>query len=354
MDMVRIANITFLLLTCGILSAWAQTDAPEGRPAPVQRGTRTTPPIGISNPGRQSDTSALLSNPSESSQSRQAAPVTPPFVPEPVPVIPTKEGENGHVRMVCRLGFIPANNAAATLMKLLKTEGESMPEPVKNKVVIVPETIGNCLFISGPPAAVEEVRRLVSEIDRPAPIVRLEVQLTEVLSDKDKKAAADADDAKSKTADDATSKKAPEKTGNEPLIHAELSTVNGQQAYIQLGRTENRITGSSSNSIGMTNTVTPTQVGTIIQMTPRVAPGGMVVLELSIQDSRFGSEEEGAIITTLKDGRSIRTPNIETLSNQTTLQLQDGQTQTISAITRNGKARRIAVTAHIVRPGAEK
>jgi type II secretory pathway component GspD/PulD (secretin) len=311
------------------------------------------PPIGMSNPGRQSDTSALLSNPSESSQSRQAASVTPPFFPEPVPVIPTKEGENGHIRTVCRLGFIPAKNAAETLTKLFKTEGESLSEPVKNKVVIVPEVLGNCLIVSGPPAAVEEVRHLVSEIDRPAPIVRLEVQLKEVVLDKDKKAA-DSDDAKSKTADDVTSKKAPEKTRDEPLIQAELSTVNGQQAYIQLGRTETRVTGSTSNSIGMTNTVTPTQVGTIVQMTPRVAPGGMVILEFSIQDSRLGPEEEGAIITTLKDGRSIRSTNIDILSNQTTLQLQDGQTQTIGAMTRNGKARQISVTAYIIHPGSEK
>ncbi|MGD0516275.1 MAG: secretin N-terminal domain-containing protein [Thermoguttaceae bacterium] len=352
--MLRIANITLLILTCSVLSAWAQTDAPERQPVTIQRGTRTSPPIGIGNPSRQSDTSALPSNTSEPSQSRQAASVTPPFVPEPVQVIPTKEGENGHIRTVCRLGFIPAKNAAETLIKIFKTEGESMSEPVKNKVVIVPEVLSNCLIVSGPPAAVDEVRRLVSEMDRPAVVVRLEVQLTEVVSDKEKKAADDSDAAKSKTADDTTSKKSPEKTEEGPLMHAEFSTLDGQQAYIQFGRTEAHIRGTSSNSLGMTNTVTQMQVGSTVQMTPRVAPGGIVVLELSIQDSRSGPMEEGAIIATLKDGSSIRSPNTDMLINKTTLQLQDGQTQTISTMTRNGKARRIAVTAHIIHPGAEK
>jgi type II secretory pathway component GspD/PulD (secretin) len=235
-------------------------------------------------------------------------------------------------------------------MKVLKTEGESVTENVKNKVVIVPEVLGNSLIISGPPPAVEEVRRLVSEMDLPAPVIRLEVQLTAVGSDKEKITVDDVDADKSKTAADASSNKSPEKTEEEPLMHAEFSTVNGQQALIQLGRTETHVTGTVSNNIGMTHTVTPRQVGTIVQMTPRVAPGGIVVLELNIQDSRSGSEEEGAIIYTGKDGKSIRTPNIDNLMNKTTLQLQDGQPQTISATTSNGKTRRIAVTAHIIHP----
>jgi type II secretory pathway component GspD/PulD (secretin) len=346
--MVRIICITSLILTCGILPAWAQTDVPGKQPTPIQRDTGTAPPTGEST--RPSNPTASPAKPSESSPTSPAARAAPPVDSEPVPVIPTKEGENGHIRTVCRLGFIPANNAAATLMKVLKTESESATENVKNKVVIVPEVLGNSLIISGPPPAVEEVRRLVSEMDRPAPIIRLEVQLTAVRSDKEKITVDDVDADKSKTAADASSNKSPEKTEEEPLMHADFSTVNGQQALIQLGRTETYVTGTSSNNIGMTHTVSPRQVGTIIQMTPRVAPGGIVVLELDISDSRAGPPEEGAIIYTGKDGKSIRTPNFDTLLNKTTLQLQDGQTQTISAMTRNGKYRQISVTAHIIHP----
>jgi type II secretory pathway component GspD/PulD (secretin) len=129
-----------------------------------------------------------------------------------------------------------------------------MPEPVKNKVVIVPEVLSNCLIVTGPPAAVDEVRRLVNEMDRPAPIVRLEVQLTEE---------------------------------KEPLMQAELSTLDNQEAYIQFGQQESLISGVSMNNVGASHALTPVQVGTIIQMTPRVATGGKVSVYFNIQDSRL-------------------------------------------------------------------
>jgi hypothetical protein len=350
--MLRIVSVMFVFSTCGILSAWAQTDVPEGSPAPIQppiqRVMRSSPPIGGSI--RSSDASPSPAMPSAASPSRSTAPVPPPFSYELVPVIPTKEGENGHVRTVCRLANIPANSAATILTKLFKAEGESVTENVKNKVVIVPEPMGNCLFVSGPPAAVEEVRRLVTEIDRRPSIVSLEVQISEVSSEKEKKTP-DADAPKSKIAEDESPKKPPDKTEEGPLMHMELSTLDNQTAYVQFGRQEAHITGSSSSSVGMTNSVTQMNVGTIVQMTPRVAAGGIVALQLSINDSRTGPIEEGTPITSIS-GRVIRQPSIDMLQNQTTLQLQDGQTQTISAISRNGKTCQIAVTAHILRPGA--
>ena len=229
--MLRTISAVFIFSIYGILPVWAQSDAPEGRstaiqPTPIQRGIRTSPGSGRSMCA--SDMSSSPALPSVSSQSQTAAPVTPSFNPEPVPVIPIKEGENGHVRTVCRLGNVPANSAAITLTKLLKTEGESVAEPGNARVVIVPEVIGNCLLISGPPAAVEEVRRLVSEIDRPAPSVRLEVQISEVLSDKEKKAP-DAAAAKDKTAGDESSKTSPEQTEEGPIVRAELSTLDNQE-----------------------------------------------------------------------------------------------------------------------------
>jgi Bacterial type II and III secretion system protein/Bacterial type II/III secretion system short domain len=355
MVMLRTISVMFALSIYGILPALAQTDAPEGRSSavqsPVQRGLglRTLP--GSSGQMRPSDISPPPTQPSISPQSRPAASAASPFNPEPVPVISTKEGENGYVRTVCQLANIPANSAATTLTKLFKAEGESLTEPIKNKVVIVPETMGNCLFVSGPPAAVGEVRRLLDAIDRPASIVRLQVQIAELTSDKDKKSAADSDAAKGKTADDESAKKTPEKTEEGSVMIAELSTLDNQTAHIQFGSMVGMITGSTSTTIGQTNTVTQANIGTIVQMTPRVASAGIVALELSVQDSRVGPMEEGTPITAV-NGKIIRQPRIDNLMNQTTLRLQDGQPQTIAVVTSNGKTRQIAVTAHIVRPGA--
>jgi type II secretory pathway component GspD/PulD (secretin) len=315
MAMLRTISVVFVLSIYGILPALAQSDAPEGQPAPIQRGTvRMSPAVDQTS---RSETPPPPAKPSESAPSRPAAKTAPAAVSEAVPVIPTKEGENGHVRTVCRLANIPANSAATTLIKVFKAEGESSTENVKDKVVIVPEPICNCLFVSGPPAAVDEVRRLLSEIDRPVSMVRLEVQLTQE---------------------------------KEPLMQAELSTLDNQTAHVQFGRQESRITGASMSNLGTYNNVNYENVGTKIQITPRIAANGKVAVQLDVQDSRLGPLEEGTMIVTPKDGQPIRTPNTETLSTQTTLQLQDGQPQTISAMTRNGKSRQISVTAHIIRP----
>ncbi len=330
--MLRTISVVFVFSIYGILPALAQTDTPEGQPAPVQRGMERMPPI--VDQTRRNETLPSIPKPSESSPIRPAAQTAPPVVSGPVSVIPTKEGENGYARTVCRLANIPVNSAATTLTKLFKTEGEGVTENVKDKVVIVPEPIGNCLIISGPPPAVEEVRRLLNQIDRPPAMVRLEVQLTEALSDFEKKIS-------EKTAEGKT------------LMHAELSTMDNQTAKIKFGRQESHITSVSTSTVGTTNSYTPTNVGTVIQFTPRVSAQGIVALQISINDSRSSPVEEGIPIFTPKDGQPIRTPNTDTLSNQTTLQLQDGQTQTISVMTSNGKSRQIAVTAHIIQPGTK-
>ncbi len=83
--------------------------------------------------------------PSESPQERRTSLPTPA---EPVPVIPEKEGENGYARVVFHLKDLPASNAATTLQKLFKAEGESVSRSVKDKVVIVPATISNCLILA--------------------------------------------------------------------------------------------------------------------------------------------------------------------------------------------------------------
>jgi hypothetical protein len=186
--MMRIICVSSLILTCSILPAWAQTDTPEKQPAPIQRGTVTEPSTGEST--RPSNPTASPAKPSESS--------------------PTSQDESGHTRAVCRLGCLTAKDAADTLKNLLKLEAKSTAEPIKDTVTILPDNASNCLLISGPPAAVEEVYRLASEMDRHTATVRLEVRLSDVPEDKPKKTA-DADVAKDNTADNESSKKNPKK-----------------------------------------------------------------------------------------------------------------------------------------------
>ncbi len=194
----------------------------------------------------------------------------------------------------------------------------------------------------------------MSELDQPAEIISLEIQITEASDAKTKKPA-DPDSPEGKTPENPSAKKPSEKTEAENLlVHAELSTINNQPAQLKIGGQEPRVSGTSQSSMGRSNSISLTNVGTMISMTPRVAGGGMVCLQLDLSDSRFGPIEEGAIIYAPASGPQVRSSAIETLQTQTTLRLQDGQPLTISGLTSSGKTRHVTVTAHVISPGATK
>ena len=276
-------------------------------------------------------------------------------VPEAVVVIPVKEGENGFVRVVYPLGNLPASYASNTLQSLFNAEsGKNTAKSQKEKLVIVPDAISNCLLLSGPTAAVDEVKRLLIDLDKPRTMVRLDVQINEQSADKGKKPP-DAGSAESKTANADASKKTADKTeeGN-LLLSAEVVTLDNQPAYIKIGRQEPHITGVSQGPPGRTsNSYTTSSVGSTINLTPRAGPNGIVSMVLGIQDSRSGPMDEGVLISSSDKGE-VRAQNVETLDNNTTLRLQDGQPMTISSTTTYGKIRKITVTAHIIYPAAEK
>jgi type II secretory pathway component GspD/PulD (secretin) len=349
--MVRIASIVLIILSCGIGLTWGQTDTPDSRPASGQRGMRTMTPGGAIS--GQGDTSTSPAKPAEISPSRPSAQVAPPVAAESVSVIPTKQGENGYTRIICKLSNFPAANVSTFLDKLFQAEGKSIQEDIKTKVVIMPETVSNCLLISGPPTAVKEVQDLVREIDQPPPMVRLEVQMTEMPVDKGKKAG-DSVAIETKTVDKESTKKTTAKNEEGTLlIHAEACTLNNQTLLIKDGRQEPRITSVSQNQMGgRNNAISVSNMGTTIHLTPRISPDGTVAVQLDIEDNRSGPMEEGVVITELQD-RQVRSPNIETLTYQSTLRLQDGRPMMIYGTTNYGKTRQIAVTAHIIYPGAK-
>jgi type II secretory pathway component GspD/PulD (secretin) len=291
---------------------------------------------------------------SESPPSEVSAPAVSQDLPEPLPVIPTKAGEKGHIRTVCRLGSLAAKDTTSALYKLFKTEGKSIGESGQSTVVIVPEPFSNCLIISGTPAAVEEVRRLVADLDRPAAIVQLEVRLTDISDVKSEKSQ-DAIPAEIKKPDaNASRETSPKKRSEKILVNAVLTTLDGKTVTAMIGGNQPYIANVNKTSFGRVNSIQWINVGTQIKLTPRLRPDGIVDLDVDIGDTCLGPLEEGAPIATLEKGEEVRQPSVDSLQIQTKLQLQDGKTMTISGMTRSGKARQIAVTAHIIRPGAEK
>jgi len=285
-------------------------------------------------------------------------PLTAQTPAEPVPVVPARDGEHRHVRVVIRLRGAPAMDLAAKVNELLRGEGHAVPVAAARNVMVVPEPVSNSLLVGGPPEAVEEVERLVDRLDQPAVMVRLEVLIVEVPAGKVKvgtsEPKAEGRRGERAAAEPIRLDQLPEQT--EILARAQLTTLSNQPAFIQMGRREPRITGSTKTATGTVNSVTVENVGTIVGLTPRVGADRAVTINVDIEDSRAGPAEQGTPIAVFSEGETVRMPNVDTLKVQTTLRIPDGQTVVASGMAReakSGKERLILVTPHVLRMEGE-
>jgi len=303
-------------------------------------------------PGR----SAPASPPKPSKTATVPAASALPVVAEPAPP-PTASG--GHVRAVLTLKGLPAADVANAIVSLLRAESEPprsrfMPGqpgqpgevfqprqgPPARQVVIQAEPLSNSLLVSGPADAVDEVRQLVGLLDRPIPMVLLEVLIGEA------------------PADPATGPgklrpmRKPEKM--EVVSRIRLTTIENVPARVQVGRNEPTISGVSMTTFGRMNQITHSQLGTVVMVTPRVGPAGVVTMEIDVNHTQFGPAEEGAPLSVSKEGEITRTPNYETITAKTTVRVPSGQSVVLggqSQRTKPGRDMWIVLTPHVLEPG---
>jgi len=72
-----------------------------------------------------------------------------------------------------------------------------------------------------------------------------------------------------------------------------ITTLDNQPAKIQVGQNVPQITGVTTGLTGTTNNVTPTAVGLILGVTPRISPDGLVVMQIDAEKSELESETTG-------------------------------------------------------------
>ncbi len=280
----------------------------------------------------------------------------------PVPVVPEKDGEHRHTRVVLPLSNVPALQLANTMTSLLRAEGQAegraaqAPPP---SVVIVPDTVSNCLVIGGPNEAVDEVRKLVAQLDRPAAVIRLEVALGDVPAARVGSGAPVAEaEGKADPAKVQAILADPEELRKQMdiLIEAQLTTLDNQPAHLQVGRREPTINSVTMTQAGRTNSLTVQNLGTMINLTPRVSPDGTVTMLIDVEDSRFAPAEEGVAIYSPSQGEPIRAPAMDSVTAKTTLRLRNGKTAVLAGMVRqpkSGKQRVILVTPHVSPIGGE-
>lgn len=262
-------------------------------------------------------------------------------------------GTRWHKRIVHRVKHCPAADVAKTLAEFYKSDGG---------LVIVPDPLSNCLLISAVPGALEEVVRTVEELDRPPAVVSIEVLIAEV-----KLKAAETADKQSGAAPAISGEsvdaqlRALQKRGDvDVLCRPRLMTISNQAAFIHIGSREPTTVGSSVTQAGRQSTVTLENVGLIVGVTPRVCGDGLITMQIDVEKSEVGPQQEGMPVAESPGVQPMRRPRITTLTAQSTLCVPDGQTAVLGGLVSESTSRRtemiILVVPRIVdaKPKAEK
>jgi type II secretory pathway component GspD/PulD (secretin) len=247
-----------------------------------------------------------------------------------------------HKRVAIHLSHIPATDAAAALNKFFANDGG---------LLIVPEPVTNTLLISAVPGALEEVQRLVKELDRPQPMVSIDAAIVEVRLASDKEMAGPPTIA----ADDIDAQLAALKKRGEVQIlgRPRVMTLENQPAYLQVGAREPVNTEAATAPRGGAHAASKENMGVILGVTPRIADDGTVVMEIDIEKSQPAPAEGGAAGTRPKDGATGRS-RVEVSTAQATISVPDGRTVVLGGMISQGKPQRtelvFLVSARVIRP----
>jgi len=135
------------------------------------------------------------------------------------------------------------------------------------------------------------------------------------------------------------------------LTSPHLLASNNKEAKIQIGTSEPILTNTYT-STGVGTSVTPTgfvegtieykDIGTIITFTPRISDGGLVTMELSIEESSLDSRTLGRkdvsnIAGVTGATSSFAVPAFNKTTAKTVLSVKEGQTIAIGGLIRNSK-----------------
>ena len=136
------------------------------------------------------------------------------------------------------------------------------------------------------------------------------------------------------------------------LTAPHLLASNNKEAKIQIGTSEPILTNTYT-STGTATATTPTgfvegtieykDIGTILSITPRISDGGLVTLELSIEESSLDSRtlgrqtQEDIVAGVASASSSFTVPAFNKTTAKTVLSIKDGQTIAMGGLIRKNK-----------------
>lgn len=112
------------------------------------------------------------------------------------------------------------------------------------------------------------------------------------------------------------------------LSRPHMTTMHNNRATVKVGQDVPYVTSlnSGSNLVGSTTSqVEYREVGTILDVTPRITPDGRIVMSVYVEKSRVGSNADGVPIG-VSDGQVINSPKIDITNAQTVVSANDNET----------------------------
>jgi hypothetical protein len=131
----------------------------------------------------------------------------------------------------------------------------------------------------------------------------------------------------------------------------ELSSADGQAAYIDVGQSEPTITGVNITTFGRTNSLSYKNTGFIVGAQPNVGPSGTITVEVDVSASRQGSDDEGVPIAAPAEGETVKSLPVHQVLSRSIVRVPDGKTVVVAAISQAGARRRelvILLSARVV------
>ena len=127
----------------------------------------------------------------------------------------------------------------------------------------------------------------------------------------------------------------------EVLSRPEITTLDNQAAYVQVGQSVPTITGTVTSTAiggGSTNTITYRNIGLILQVIPRISPDGLVVMDIDASRSSLEPLATGIPVSVSATGVVINAPIIDQTLAQTTVSALSGQTIVLGGLLQKSKS----------------
>jgi type II secretory pathway component GspD/PulD (secretin) len=258
-----------------------------------------------------------------------------------------------------RLIYIVKHGTAKDLAAVLGEHFKGAAE-----IQALPDPSSNCLLINASPAALDEVVKVLEQLDRRPQTVSVEIVIAEIgkKADGDKTAPAEEVDEKDFTgtlADVNARVEALQKKGViTDVKRLQLTAVEGQSASVTVGGSKPYTTGVNVTGTGRTSrSVSYRSTGLKADASVRVSPEKIVTLDLKVEDSHPYTPEDAPQIGTDENGKPIPATEFALTNLNTKLDIASGRAQAAQGVKTQAKSDKthaiIIVGARVVEPDAK-